>query len=560
MRPISLILSGMLFLVLCVPSFARAVDIYAAASENDLPSVQQLLKADPTLLNAPDPDGRTLLMIAAAWGFQPMVTFLLDSGAEVNRVDKDNRSALHWAAGLGRRAAVQMLLDHNINPALKDKNGRNAQQFAEEQKQAEVAKLIADFMKKGATPAAPAAAAIDIPRGLLKSKEQAALGLLGTAQSVSSNWGAVELTPETLAASTPAVLATDCRRVQAAGLPRGLVELALSKAGTTGTRTVQVGVSSRPKLADIAGLLGEPAARENDQYRNPEQPNAPPKPLTWLKYGWLQFGVIDDRVQLVRADCPLLEAARLDLLPKPGQVIVNKKDGAEAVYVPAGIFTMGSTNGDGDERPPHKVNTDGYWIYKREVTVRQYRQFSKETGRAMYPLPGWATDDYPVTNISWDDAVAYATWAGGRLPTEAEWEKAARGMDNRKFPWGNELDVKKLNCKDSGRGKPVPTGSYPAGAGPYGTLDMEGNVYEWCLDWYDVNYYGRSPVNNPQGPAAAPDRKANYDVGPSRIIRGGSYESDGIKSYCANRKGSNSTERADDRGFRIVYLPPDTAE
>ncbi|MHB0937176.1 MAG: SUMF1/EgtB/PvdO family nonheme iron enzyme [Armatimonadota bacterium] len=561
MRPISLMLTGVLLLALGMPSFARAVDIHTAAAENDLASVRELLKADPTLLNAPDAEGRTLLIVAAAWGHQPIVTFLLDSGAEVNRVDNNNCSALHWAAWQGHRAVVQMLLDRNIDVTLKDKKGRTAQQFAEQQKQAEIAKLIADYGKRTTTPTpAPAPAAVNIPRGLLKAKEKAALGLLGVAQTVTLSWGAVELTPEILAAGTPEALAGDCRRVQAVGLPTGLVELALRKAGTPGIRAVQVAVTATRKPTEITAVLGEPASREKDAYRDPAQPNAPARPMTWLKYGWLHFGVVEDRVLLARADCPLLEAARMELLPKPGQVIVNGKDKAEAVYVPAGSYTMGYDRGDGDERPPHRVNIDGFWIYKREVTVGQYRLFCKETGRTMYPLPAWAADNYPVTNVTWDDAVAYAAWAGGRLPTEAEWEKAARGTDGRKFTWGNELDVKKLNCKDSGHKRTVPVGSYPAGAGPYGTLDMAGNVYEWCQDWFDVNYYRRSPVNNPQGPATAPDRKANYDIGPSRIIRGGSYESDGVKSYCANRKGSNPTERADDRGFRIVFLPPEPAE
>ena len=557
MRPISLLLSGMLFLALCVPSFARAVDIHTAASENDLPGVQELLKADPALLNAPDAEGRTLLMIAAAWGYQPMVTFLLDRGAEVNRVDKDRRSALHWAAGGGFRTVVQMLLEHKINPLLKDKDGRTAQQVAEMRKQAEIARLIADFGTVKPAAPAPAPAAANLPRGLLKPKERAALGLLGAAQSVTLRWGAVELTPEIINAGAPGTLVNDGHRVQVVGLPTGLVELALRKAGTPGIRMVQVAVSGRPKSAQITGILGEPAGRENDEYLDPAQPTA--QPMTWFKYGWLQFGVVEDQVVLVRADCPLLEAARLELLPKPGQVIVNKKDGAEAVYVPEGAFTMGNDRGDPDERPVHKVNVSGFWIYKREVTVGQFKQFCKETGRPLYPQPAWATDNFPVISVTWDDAVAYAQWAGGRLPTEAEWEKAARGTDARKYPWGNDPDVKKLNCKESGRDRPVATGSYPAGASPYGALDMEGNVYEWVHDWYFMNYSGAG-TDNPRGPATAPDKAKNYGINPSRVVRGGSYKSLAAKAYICNRLPANPTERAEDRGFRIVFTPPDTAE
>jgi formylglycine-generating enzyme required for sulfatase activity len=562
MRPISLLLFGVLLLAAVAPSFARAVDVYAAASDNDLASVQELLKADPTLLNAPDPDGRTLLIIAAAWGYLPMVNVLLDSKAEVNRVDKDGFSALHWAAGTGHRAVVELLLRRGINHALKDKAGRTAQQFALERKQSEVAKLIADFTNKPAVtvpPAAtiPPAAAVTIPRGLVKPKEKAVLARLGNAQYLTLSWGAAELTPESLAAGTEATLAADRRQLQARGLPDGLIELALRKAGTRGIRTVQVGISARPTPAEIAGVLGEPASREKDEYRDPAQPDAPAQPLVWLKYGWLQFGAVADRVLAVRIDCPLLESARLDLLPKAGQVIVNKKDNAEAVYVPEGEFTMGNDRGDADERPMRKVTLDAFWIYKREVTVGQFRQYSKATGKPLPPQGTGINDTFPVVNVSWEEALAYAAWAGGRLPTEAEWEKAARGTDGWRFPWGNELDVKKCNSKDLGRKRTMPVGSFPAGASPYGALDMEGNVYEWCQDWYYVSAYYNSPKINPKGPATAPDAAKNYNIGPSRVIRGGSYESEAVKSYAANRKPASPGERAADRGFRIVYLPPE---
>jgi len=548
MRPICLLLLGVLLLAAGVPSIARAVDIFTAASENDLASVQELLKADPTLLNAPDPDGRTLLIVAAAWGYLPMATFLLDSRADINRVDKDGRSALHWAAGQGRRAVVQLLLERGINSTLKDRAGHNAQEFALQEKQADVAKLIADFANKPT---------VAIPRGLVKPQEKAVLGRLGTAQFVTLAWGAAELTPEALAVGTDATLSADCRRLQANGLADGLAELALRKAGTQGIQTVQVGVSAHPTSAEITVALGKPSASENDEYHDPAQPDAPAQPLTWLKYGWLQFGAVGDRVLVVRADCPLIEAARLDLLPKPGQVVVNAKDNAEAVFVPDGEFTMGNDRGDADERPQHKVALDAFWIYKREVTVGQFRLYCKATGKPMPPQPAGMNDTCPVVNVTWDEATAYATWAGGRLPTEAEWEKAARGTDGRRFPWGNDLDVKKCNSKGFGKNRSLPVGSFPAGASPYGVLDMEGNVYEWCRDWYYVSAYYNSSARNPTGPATAPEAAKNYNIGPSRVLRGGSYKSEAAKAYAANRLPAAPGERAEDRGFRIIYMPPE---
>jgi len=126
---------------------------------------------------------------------------------------------------------------------------------------------------------------------------------------------------------------------------------------------------------------------------------------------------------------------------------VNPRDGAEMVYVPAGEFLMGSKEGEGDsdEHPQHKVYLDGFWIYKTEVTVGQYRKFCQATGWQMPSDPGWkGHDDYPMVYVNWDDdATAYAQWAGAALPSEAQWEKAARGPDGRVYPWGNDWDAGK---------------------------------------------------------------------------------------------------------------------
>ena len=207
--------------------------------------------------------------------------------------------------------------------------------------------------------------------------------------------------------------------------------------------------------------------------------------------------------------------------PGPGATRLNPKDGAEMVYVPAGAFTMGtdlSTIAGADQQyftnaPAHTVNLSGYWIYKNDVTVAEYKAFCQATVRAIPPAPWWGwQDDNPVVNVTWDDAAAYAAWAGVSLPTEAQWEKAARGTDGRTYPWGNDWDpslcVHSANeLGDLGATKPV--GSCPSGASPYGCLDMAGNGWQWCSDWYGETYYKSLPAS-----------------GALRVLRGGSWIGD----------------------------------
>ncbi len=234
---------------------------------------------------------------------------------------------------------------------------------------------------------------------------------------------------------------------------------------------------------------------------------------------------------------------------KIGDTTTNAKDGAALVWVPAGEFSMGTSKEDighllsahpswtadsfAGESPRHKVYLDGYWVYTNEVTVAEYRAFCKATKRAMPDQPKSSTDTFPVVNVSWFDANAYADWAGAALPTEAQWEKAARGTDGRIFPWGNAWDQEKCNSitdhSPAGGGfkgmRAAPVGSYPASASPYGAQDMAGNVWEWCADWYDPVYYKAAPRDNPQGP----------DAGEMKVLRGGSWGSSSITVRCATR-------------------------
>lgn len=208
----------------------------------------------------------------------------------------------------------------------------------------------------------------------------------------------------------------------------------------------------------------------------------------------------------------------------------NAKDGSQMILIPAGEFTMGSY--DGLDKPAHKVCLDGYEIGKYEVTVSQYRKFCSATGREMSEAPEWGwKDDHPIVNVTWDDARAYCKWAGGRLPSEAEWEKAARGTAGRQFPWGNTWDKNKCANIELGLHSTVSVGSYPSGASPYGCMDMAGNVWEWCKDWYGESYYSHSPANNPQGPAS----------GSYHVARGGGWID--FNSFC----------RCVYRGHEVVY-------
>jgi len=195
-----------------------------------------------------------------------------------------------------------------------------------------------------------------------------------------------------------------------------------------------------------------------------------------------------------------------------GSSKINAVDGAEMVYVPAGEFLMGSEEGGSDESPEHTVYLDAYWIYKHEVTNVQYRDCI-EAGECAGDLSRYPEDDDPAVYIDWYEANDYCEWAGGQLPTEAEWEKAARGTDGRTYPWGEASPSCNLAQFRDCSGQTVPVGSFPAGASPYGALDMAGNVWEWVADWYDAGYYENSPDANPTGPAS----------GTYRVFRGGSW-------------------------------------
>jgi formylglycine-generating enzyme required for sulfatase activity/CHAT domain-containing protein/Tfp pilus assembly protein PilF len=232
-----------------------------------------------------------------------------------------------------------------------------------------------------------------------------------------------------------------------------------------------------------------------------------------------------------------------------GVVLTNSVDGAHYVYVPAGVFRMGLDEGGWDAKPQHEVELDAFWIMQTEVTNEQYEKCVVADVCSPPFNPAWgaeefwaAYDRHPVINVTWEQAATYAEWTGGRLPTEAEWEKAARGSDGRRYPWGNTTPkAQRLNYNDE-VGDTQPVGSYPDGASPYGALDMAGNVWEWVADWYAEDYYATSPRENPTGPAD----------GERRILRGGAYDSGLYYVNTYYREGAATTDQDNAYGFRVV--------
>ncbi len=197
-------------------------------------------------------------------------------------------------------------------------------------------------------------------------------------------------------------------------------------------------------------------------------------------------------------------------------------EGREMVQIPEGPFTMGSNDGDPDEAPEHQVFLKAYFIDKKEVSQEEYTRFAKMTKRPMPKIEVFEDDQAKVLkpelvamSVSWEDAKAYCKWAGKRLPTEAEWEKAGRGEGKRKYPWGDKFLTGSANLDgaEDGHKYLAPPGSFEAGRSPYGVYDMTGNVAEWVEDSYEENIYKKAVYRDPKGPSD----------GQLKVVRGGSW-------------------------------------
>ena len=270
-----------------------------------------------------------------------------------------------------------------------------------------------------------------------------------------------------------------------------------------------------------------------------------------------------------------------DTVDVNGHSAVNRDDVAAVpdgmVLIPAGIFQMGSTdlNSPNHERPVHTVYVDAFYMDKYEVTNAQYAAFLNAKGKHTAGVLVWfdlggedariervdghyrvqgGYENHPAVHVSWYGAIAYAAWAGKRLPTEAEWEKAARGgLAGQKYPWGNSTDANKANY-DQNLGSTVPIGQYPANG--YGLYDMAGNVWEWCLDEGDVEFYRKSPTRNPIAGATnitqMIDNYTNFSDLRNVIVRGGSWSTTVRSIRVARRAFSCPSAPKPHVGFRCV--------
>ena len=250
--------------------------------------------------------------------------------------------------------------------------------------------------------------------------------------------------------------------------------------------------------------------------------------------------------------------SRAEAVPKPSgaphpPATLTGKDGAPMVLVPAGEFTMGSEQGDDDEQPLHRVVLDSFYLDTFEVTNGRFAKFVA----AIQSEPPWGFADQetpvvhaerPVRWVNWLEATGYCLWAGKRLPTEAEWEKAARGTDGRTYPWGNDPPTAAhavFGLKE-GDETVLPIGTRDLGSSPYGVHDLAGNLYEWVTDWYDDAFYTTPPTRNPRGPGE----------GAMKGQRGGSYINSPYRLRSAFRTKGDPTEHDPHVGFRCAQDAP----
>lgn len=320
-------------------------------------------------------------------------------------------------------------------------------------------------------------------------------------------------------------------------------------------------------MAGCQGGSESPAAAPPESAAS-SQPESASEPLaspaaTWTATETLVPETPTPKAVLPTQTAPAPTATEVISSPTPfsaGDVTISPIDGMSMGYVPAGEFIMGTDDGQLDESPQHTLYLDAFWIDQFEVSVGQYRQCveagscsspisTKSSYRAeYYDHPEGSFDDFPVIFVTWDMAQTYCEWAGRRLPTEAEWEKAARGTDGRTYPWGEAapaahlLNFYNVQEDDGYAEDTAPVGSYPDGASLYGAQDMIGNVWEFTADWYQAGYYAESPDENPAGP----------ETGTYRVIRGGAWYDTYLWVAVYNRGGARLDAAKTVIGFRCA--------
>ncbi len=299
----------------------------------------------------------------------------------------------------------------------------------------------------------------------------------------------------------------------------------------------------RERKAKVWRLLDEGKQAINE-------PNAPPKQVAHAEDTLdiaNKLGLDDEQQALYQQ---LQEKIQQRHKPSHPKAASGKVQEQSMALVPAGEFTMGSSTGDADERPVRQVYVDAFYMDKYQTSVGKYGTFLEATS---HEAPeDWDIMDKPVhqkrpvINVDWADADAYCKWAGKRLPTEAEWEKSARGTDGRIYPWGNELPTDfRTNMKKEIWNNHVvltPVGTFEAGKSPYGIYDMAGNVWEWVGDWYDQDYYKTGSLRNPTGPP-----KGDY-----KVVRGGSWGSSPKDLRSADRESRLPSFGGLGTGFRCA--------
>ena len=284
---------------------------------------------------------------------------------------------------------------------------------------------------------------------------------------------------------------------------------------------------------------------EPDRRRPEPAPAGAPKPRhdwLWLGVGMLALLIIIQLSILLYNRAPDDGDAAATVTPPPTPTPL---DGAPTQRIPGGTVAMGAADGQDDERPVRPVTLTPFLLHEREVTWAQFRRYAAATGATPPPPPrSWQPSAAePVVNVTWAEADAYCRWAGGRLPTEAEWEYAARGPDARRYPWGDRWDPARTNSMqpEDGFAEASPAGAFPSGASPFGVLDLAGNVWEWTADWYGERR-SSAAVTDPTGPAG----------GMEKVQKGGSFRFPPEDLRGANRFAELPTIRSEDTGFRCA--------